>query len=68
MSEVTEKLLSAKEAVERLGISKPTLCRLMQRGKIGYYRVGMRVLFSDKHISDFLAACEHKPKEMQVKA
>lgn len=63
MSEVQEKLLSAKETVVRLGISKPTLCRLMQKGQIGYYRVGTRVLFSDKHITAFLQACERKPQK-----
>ena len=61
MSEVRERLLSAKEAVAKLGISKPTLCRIMQRGEIGFYRVGMRVLFSEEHISTFLEACEQKP-------
>jgi excisionase family DNA binding protein len=61
MSEVQERLLSAKEAVAKLGISKPTLCRIMQRGEIGFYRVGTRVLFSEEHKTTFLKACEHKP-------
>ena len=61
MSGVQERLLSAKEAVAKLGISKPTLCRIMQRGEIGFYRVGARVLFSEEHITTFLEACEHKP-------
>lgn len=67
MMEKQENLISAKEAVARLGISKPTLCRIMQRGEIGYYRVGTRVLFSDRHITDFLAACEHRPRETASK-
>jgi excisionase family DNA binding protein len=62
MSEVQEKLLSAKEAVVRLGISKPTLSRLCRDKKIGFYRVGMRILFSEeRHITPFLASCECKP-------
>ena len=62
VSELQGKLLSAKESVLRLGISKPTLSRLCRDKKIGYYRVGTRILFSEeKHIIPFLDSVEHKP-------
>ena len=59
MNEQAERLKSATEIALRLGISKPTLCRMMQRGEINFYRIGARVLFSEeKHIAPFLASVE----------
>lgn len=66
-AKLSKKLRSAREAAEQLGISKPTLCRLMQRGEISFYKVGSRVLFSDEHISAFLASCEHKSESVGVR-
>lgn len=63
MKQENETLKSASQIAQILGISRPTLCRLMQRKKIGYYRVGTRVLFSDEHIAAFLQSCECKPQE-----
>jgi len=64
MSEQTERLKSATETALRLGISKPTLCRMMQRGEINFYRIGARVLFSEeKHIAPFLASVERSQTE-----
>ncbi len=64
MSEQRERLRSASETALRLGISKPTLARIMQRGEIGFYRIGAaRVLFDEeKHIRPFLEAAEGKPR------
>ncbi len=59
MNEPAERLKSATEIALRLGISKPTLCRMMQRGEINFYRIGARVLFSEeRHIAPFLASVE----------
>ncbi|MBA3715435.1 MAG: helix-turn-helix domain-containing protein [Pyrinomonadaceae bacterium] len=58
----SDNLKSASQTARKIGISKPTLCRLMQRGRIGFYRVGTRVLFSEEHIATFLASCERKPQ------
>ncbi len=63
MSETKEALKSANQTARLLGVSTPTLCRLMQRKKIGFYRVGKRVLFAERHVTEFLAACESKPVE-----
>jgi len=61
MSDQQAKLLSATQTALRLGISKPTLCRLLQKQAIAHYRVGARVLFDEeKHIQPYLASCERK--------
>ncbi len=61
MSEQQAKLLSANETALRLGISKPTLSRLMQKQAISFYRIGARVLFDEeKHIQPYLATTERK--------
>jgi excisionase family DNA binding protein len=57
-----EKLYSAKELVVLLGISRPTLSRLQQKGAIGCYKIGVRTLFAHKHIEDFLAKHERVPR------
>ncbi len=63
MSEQNEHLKSASETTLRLGISKPTLTRLVQAGRIGFYRIGTRLLFDEqKHITPFLESCERKAR------
>lgn len=58
-SEVT---YSEAEAAVRLGISKPTLLRLRAEGRIGYYRIGSRVVYSEaEHIRPFLDSCNRQP-------
>ncbi len=70
MNEQIERLKSATETALRLGISKPTLCRMMQRGEINFYRIGARVLFSEeKHITPFLASVERGvPEEVRERS
>jgi excisionase family DNA binding protein len=63
MSDVHEKLYSAKDAVAMLGISRPTLSRLQRKGDIGCYKIGVRTLFGQKHIEEFLARHERVPIE-----
>jgi excisionase family DNA binding protein len=63
MAEETGRVFSIKEIIKMLGISKPTLCRIMKRGEIGYYRVGSRVLFSEHHISKYLQSVEYSPEK-----
>lgn len=65
MSESPTQMKTMDQAAQLLGVSKPTLSRLMRRGRLGFYRLGeKRVLFSDKHIADFLADCERKPQKI----
>lgn len=63
MNNVKEKLHSAKETVAILGISRPTLSRLLRRNAIGHFRIGTRTLFSTEHIRAFLESVEQVPKE-----
>lgn len=56
-------MLSEKEAASWLGVSRITLLRARMAGKVGFYRIGVRVLYStDEHLRPFLAACERKPR------
>jgi len=59
--DVVEPLLSESEASQFLGISKMTLLRKRNAGLIGFFRVGIRVLYSkEKHLLPYLANCEVK--------
>lgn len=62
MSDLKEKIYSAKETVAILGISRPTLSRLLRRNAIGHFRIGTRTLFSEEHIRTFLQSVEQAPK------
>ncbi len=54
-------LLSEKEAATLLGVSRITLLRARMAGRIGAYRIGARVLYSEeKHLRPFLESCERK--------
>jgi len=57
-----QELLSEADAARRCGVSRITLFRMRKAGKIGFYRIGARVLFSESHMSDFLNKVERRPK------
>jgi excisionase family DNA binding protein len=58
----SEVMYSEAEAAVRLGISKPSLLRLRGEGRIGYYRIGSRVVYSEaEHIRPFLDSCNQQP-------
>lgn len=57
-----EKVYSEREAAARLGVSRITLLRARQAGRIGYYRIGARIVFSEtEHIRPFLDSCNRQP-------
>jgi excisionase family DNA binding protein len=61
-----EGLLSEKQAAQWLGISRITLLRARKAGRVGAYRIGARVLYSEeKHLLPFLELCERKPSGAQ---
>jgi excisionase family DNA binding protein len=64
------KLLNEAQTARLLGIDRSTLCRLRQKGAIGYYRIGGksggRVLFNEQHINAFLARSEHIPDRPEL--
>lgn len=66
-SNMTDGLLSEREAAKRLGVSRITMLRMRQDGRIKFYRIGTRVLFGDEHLRDFLASVERNgSKKLKV--
>lgn len=67
--DVEKCMLSEKEAASWLGVSRVTLLRARMAGKVGFYRIGVRVLYGiDEHLRPFLSACERKPRGAQKRA
>lgn len=63
VEETNERLYTKEEAAEILRVSAITVHRQVKARKLGYYRLGSRVLISRKHIEDYLARCERTPKQ-----
>lgn len=53
-----ERNMTEKEAEELLNLSRQTLYRKRMSGELHYYQCGKKVLYSPKHIKDFLLKCE----------
>jgi excisionase family DNA binding protein len=51
-------LLSEKQAATRLGVARITLLRAREAGRIRFFRIGTRVLYSYEQLSEFLRGCE----------
>jgi excisionase family DNA binding protein len=64
-----EPLLSEKQAAQRLGIARISLLRARQKGRVRFYRIGTRVLFSQDHLREFLARAERNgpPRNRKVR-
>lgn len=60
--ETKGKLYTKEEAAEILHVSPITVHRQIKEGKLGFYRLGARVLISPRHIDDFLTRCERPPR------
>ena len=56
-------LLSEKQAAKRLGIARITLLRAREAGRIKFFRIGTRVLYSEAQLVEFLVACERNGRE-----
>lgn len=54
-------LISAAELCSRLRMSRTTLGRLVRAKRIGFYRVGGRLMFDERVLSEFKAAAFHPP-------
>jgi len=57
-----QNLLSEPEASKRCGVSRITLLRMRKAGRIQFYRIGTRILFSQVQIEEFLASVEQGKK------
>lgn len=62
------KLYTKEQAAEILHISPITVHRQIKAGKLGFYRLGSRVLISPRHIDDYLTRCERPPKSSRAAA
>lgn len=68
-------LCSEREASSRLGISRITLLRARGAGRVRFYKVGTRILYSEQQLAEFLERCEHngsdrhdpEPNESEVR-
>lgn len=58
-------LLSENQAASRLGIARITLLRAREAGRIKFFRIGTRVLYSEAQLIEFLNACEKNGREAQ---
>lgn len=56
----SHNLMSEKQAAARLGISRITLLRAREAGRIRFFRIGTRVLYNQEQLNDFLMTCERK--------
>lgn len=54
------KSFSEKEAAASLGVCKLTLSRARKRGEVSFFRIGSRVVYSEGHLRDYLAAREQR--------
>ena len=57
-------LLSEKQAAKRLGIARITLLRAREAGRIKFFRIGTRVLYSEEQLTEFLLVCERNGEEI----
>jgi excisionase family DNA binding protein len=64
----TEKMISAEETAKILSISRATLSRLVQDNRIGHYRIGKRIMFTEEILKDFAKATFHPPVVNQQEA
>lgn len=53
-----DRIITEKEAQKLLNLSRQTLFRKRKSGELHYYQCGKKVLYSPKHIEDFLSNCE----------
>ncbi len=61
-----DKLLIKQDVMKQLKISISCLNNYIKQNRIGFYKIGGAVKFSQKHVDEFLAANE-KPVKEQVK-
>jgi len=67
MSELNEKLFTPKELAEMKILSLVQQWKERKKGRLHCYRVGRKIMYSSKHISDFLALCESSAQSEEAK-
>ncbi len=62
MTELNEKLFTPKELDEKKILSLVQQWKERKEGRLNCYRIGRKILYSEKHIADYLALCESSKK------
>lgn len=62
MPELNEKLFTPKELDEKKVMSLVKQWKERNRGALMCYRIGRKILYSERHLSDYFAQCETKTK------
>lgn len=63
-----QKMLTAEETAQRLGISRATLSRLVRDNRIAHYRIGQRTLFDEAGLKEFIEATFQPPVKANSEA
>ena len=63
-----QDLIPAAEFCRRLRMSRATLGRLVRSKRIGFFRVGGRLMFDEQILNEFKEATFHPPTENQREA
>lgn len=58
MSESSDRLYTPKELAEKRVLSLVQQWKERKTGRLACYRIGRKILYSERHISDFLRICE----------
>ena len=62
MSAQVKKVFTEAEASMEIGVSRTTMWRLREEGKIPFRQVGRRVLYTQEHLQAFIDRCERQTK------
>ena len=63
----TRLTYTIKEACVIIGISRSTLWKAIRAGKLGCYRIGRRVMFSEEHMTGYLKLHEKSGRNHSLK-
>ena len=64
---MTNSLLSVEQAAERLGgVSKWSIYSWLSQGRLLKTKVGSRVMISERHLEEFISACNSKTPASQT--
>lgn len=55
-----KQTMSEAEFCRAVGISRTTAWQLRKQGRLPYYRLGAKILYSQEHVREFLTSIERK--------
>lgn len=59
---LTEPRMSVRQAAKALNISRPSMYRLVEQGKLKCIRIGHKLQFTQKQLEDFVRQSNEKTK------